>query len=196
MTRKCEQAISTDCVAYSDKTWYMELTIDASPVGLGAVLGQIDPNDPKRRRIVCFASRLLTDVESRYSQCEKEALAAVWGCERFWLYLTGHPFTLVTDNRAIQMILSNTNSRPPPRIERMALRLTQFDFTVCHRPGNENVADYYSRHPCSPGATAFLEELKSEQYIRTIVHCAMPDAVTMAAVAEATVGDSELQQLI
>ena len=109
--------------------------VDASPVGLGAVLGQFNPQNSTERRIVCFASRLLTDVEQRYSQCEKEALAAVWGCERYWLCLFGLPFKLLTDNRAIQMIIANTKSRPPARIERMALRLSQFDYEIQHCPG-------------------------------------------------------------
>jgi hypothetical protein len=51
-------------------------------VGLGAVLAQINPSDSKDQKIVCFQSRLLSDVERRYSKVEKEALAVVWACER------------------------------------------------------------------------------------------------------------------
>jgi hypothetical protein len=193
---RLKTAISTDCMAYFDKTWDTEVVVDASPIGLGAVLGQSDPNDPSKRRIVCFASRLLTDVEKRYSQCEKEALAAIWGCERFALYLFGRSFNLVTDNRAIQMILSNTKSKPPARIERMALRLDQFDYRVQHRPGNTNVADYYSRHPCSgPSVTAFLEELRTERYVNAIALSAVPDAMSIEQVIQATQSDAEMQRL-
>ena len=103
-----KELISTKCMAYFDKDWETEVIVDASPVGLGAVLCQFNPKNPKERHIVCFASRMLTDVESRYSQCEKEALAVVWGPERFWLYVVGRPFRLVTDNRAVQLIFSNT----------------------------------------------------------------------------------------
>ena len=73
--------------AYFDDGWHTELVVDASPVGLSAVLGQSNPRSVDERRIVCCASRLLSETERRYSQCEKEALAAVWGCERFWIYL-------------------------------------------------------------------------------------------------------------
>jgi hypothetical protein len=155
-----KSSISTDCIAYFDKSMDTEVVVDASPINLGAVLGQFDAADPNRRRKVCFASRLLTDVERRYSQCEKEALEAVWGCERFKLYFFWRPFMLVTDNRAIQLILSNTKSKPPARIERMALCLDQFEYKVKHRPGNTNVADYYSRHPCGLlGVTAFQKKV-------------------------------------
>ena len=187
-----KDTISTKCVSYFDPEWNTEVVVDASPVGLGAILCQTNTTDPSERRIVCFASRLLSDVEKRYSQCEKEALAVVWGCEKYWLYLIGRHFTLFTDNyRAVQLIFSNTRSGPLARIERMALRMSPFNCTIKHYPGETNVADYYSRHPCKAGVSAFLEELKAEQYVNMIVCADVPDANTLEEVIEATENDSK-----
>ena len=61
--------------------------VDASPVGLGAALTQLQPDGSERA--VSYASRFLTAVERRYSQTEGEALAVVWGCERHHMYLIG-----------------------------------------------------------------------------------------------------------
>ena len=69
--------ISTKCMAYFNKDWTTELQVDASPVGLGAVLTQFNPKNPTEKHFVSFASRMLTETEKRYSQCEKEALACV-----------------------------------------------------------------------------------------------------------------------
>ena len=185
--------ITTRCLAYFDTTWLTEVIVDASPVGMGAILAQVNPEDIKIRRFVSFASRLLTGVERRYSQCEKEALAAVWGCECYWLNLFGQHFTLVTDNRAVQLIFGNTTARPPARIERWALRLTQFDFTIVHRPGSSNIADYLSRNPdTSHDLSALVETQRAERYINLVVSNAVPRALTRLEIAEATKEDETL----
>ncbi|CAB4021261.1 Hypothetical predicted protein, partial [Paramuricea clavata] len=99
------------------------LTVDASPVGLGAILSQIQEDGTIRN--ISYASRTLTHTERRYSQTEKEALAVVWGCERFHLYLVGKEFTLYTDHKPLELIYS-PKSKPPPRIERWLLRMQQY----------------------------------------------------------------------
>ena len=71
---------SAPVLAYFDKDAHTRVIADASPVGLGAVLVQEKNGDS---RAVCYASRSLSQVERRYSQTEKEALALVWACERF-----------------------------------------------------------------------------------------------------------------
>lgn len=62
-------------LAFFDKDAPTEVVTDASSVGLGAVLVQ---QQEGVKRAVCFASRSLSDVERRYCQVEKEALAVVW----------------------------------------------------------------------------------------------------------------------
>ena len=57
--------------AYFEVGKDIEVVVDASPVGLAALLVQ-------EGRVVSYASRSLSDVETRYSQTEREALAVVW----------------------------------------------------------------------------------------------------------------------
>ncbi len=101
----------------------------------------------------------------------------------------------MTDNRAVQLIFGSTKSKPPARIERWALRLTQFDYTIEHRPGLTNMADYYSRHPDKACPSAFMEEVKSEGYINSIARSALPKPITIGEVENSTNNDKELQEL-
>lgn len=110
------------------------------------------------------------------------------------MYLIGSRFKLVTDSRAVQLIFNNTANRPPARIERWALRLTQFDFEIEHMPGNQNVADYFSRHPSGKPDNSSSEE-RGEKYINMIAKLARPNAIMMKEIIAATAADEELQAL-
>ena len=116
-----KQSFREDTVTqYYDPKKITEIIVDASPVGLGAILVQ-DTKD--ERFVISYASRALTPVEQRYSQTEREALAVVFGCERYHLYVMGSRFTVVTDHKPLVSIYNNPQSNPPARIKRWTLRL-------------------------------------------------------------------------
>lgn len=69
-------------------------------------------------KIVSYASKAPTDVETRYSKLEKENLAMVWSVEHFHIYLFGHKFTIITAAKALENIYETPKSRPPARLER------------------------------------------------------------------------------
>ena len=73
--------------------------------------------------VISYASRSVTPAESRYSQIELETLACVFACECFYRYIYGEDFDLVTDNKALEFILGNTNAKHSARIERLSLCL-------------------------------------------------------------------------
>ena len=85
-------------LAYFDKNAKTRVIADASPVGLGAVIVQIQNGETVP---ICYASRALTKCEMQYSQTEKEALALVWSCERFHAFLYGKQFELLTDHKPL-----------------------------------------------------------------------------------------------
>ena len=87
---------SAETLAYFKNDCKTRVVADAGPTGLGAVLTQLQDG---QWRVVAYASRNLTAVERRYSQTEKEALALVWACERFHLYMYGREFELETDHK-------------------------------------------------------------------------------------------------
>ena len=81
-----KQLAEVSMMAFYDKDAPTEVVTEESPVGLGAILVQ---EQKGVKRAVAFARRSLSNVERRYSQTEKKALAVVWGCERFNVYLSG-----------------------------------------------------------------------------------------------------------
>ena len=164
------------------------LIADASPVGLGAVLTQVQGGC---ERVVAYASRNLTDVERRYSQTEKEALGLVWGCERFHVYLCGVEFTLLTDHKPLEVIYS-TNSRISARIERWVLRLQPYRFKVQYVPGKQNIADPLSR--LGKGKGVCMND-DAEEFIRFAAETLTPAAMSVQEVEEESWFDPEISQL-
>ena len=93
---------------------------DASPTGLGDILMQ----DGK---VISYGSRALPDVESRYSQTEREMLAVVWATEHYHLYLYGAKFAVITDHKPLLGIIKS-HKPTNPRIDGWKLRLMLYNY--------------------------------------------------------------------
>ena len=70
---------------------------------------------------VAYASRALSDTETRYAQIEREALEIKWACGQFHLYLCRHKFRVFTDHKPLILLFAGSVSTAPPRIERWAV---------------------------------------------------------------------------
>ena len=92
-TQECENSFtdikklitSDQVLCHYDPELPVKLACDASPYGLGSVLSHT-MNDGTERPIA-FASRSLTAAEKDYSQIDNEALALIWGVQKFNTYL-------------------------------------------------------------------------------------------------------------
>lgn len=183
-----DELARAEILGYYDKDAETHVITDASPVGLGAVLAQKQKGE---FRVIMYASRSLTEVERRYSQTEREALAIVWACERFHTYLYGIKFHLVTDHKPLEFLFSK-RSRPPARIERWVLRMQVFDYTIEYKPGSENIADSLSRLSCGHVQEEEKKRNVAEEYVRFVAQTATPKAMTTRDIEEHSHHDAEL----
>ncbi len=115
---------------------------DASDKGTGAVLMQ---DVEGQRRVVDFMSRTFNDTEKRYSTIEREATAILWALDKWHYYLLGRQFTIETDHKPLQWLLTKVDL--PGKLGRLALHLQQYDIAgIEYVRGEDNVmADALSR---------------------------------------------------
>ena len=119
------------------------LQIDASDLGLGAVLLQ---EDNCKKSPVAYASWKLKQSERAYAVIEKECLALVWAVQKFhkYMYLYGTTFSIETDHYPLRYL--NEAKLKNARLMRWALTLQPYRFHITAIRGCENVgADYLSR---------------------------------------------------
>lgn len=180
-------------MAYFDTSRPTELLVDASPVGLGAVLTQ--ETEPGVWAPLAFASKALTATETRYSQIEREALAIKWACNHFHLYISGHPFKVVTDHQPLLPLFKGTAPHPPPRIERWAIQVQHYQMELVYRPGAKNLADFLSRHPAQREEVNTEQDEDTEVFVNMISQWSCPRALSLEEIKEHTGTDAALKRV-
>ena len=144
-----EQLSSENVLVHYNKDLPIGIACDASNVGIGAVLFHRFPGGIERP--IANVSKTLTDAQRNYSQIQKEALAIIFGLKKFYQFVYGRRFTLVTDHRPLLSIFGPGKETPAlaaNRLARWALMLSQFDYSIEYRRTADHAnADVLSRLP-------------------------------------------------
>ena len=174
-TPVCEDAFKTliqkltsaPILAFADMKKPYVVHTDASTHGLGAALYQ---EQEGKLRVIAYASRGLNRCEQRYPAHKLEFLSLKWAVtEKFFDYLYGAKFTVITDNNPLTYVL--TSAKLDAAGHRWLAALSSFDFNIQYRAGRKNQdADGLSRRPhphnhCQPDPTADDEENRIQRFL-------------------------------
>ena len=143
---------------YYDRNLPVTVQADASLRGLGVCLIQKHNGEDQP---IAFASKSLTDAETRYANIERELLAIVFACQHFSTYLLGRSFVAESNHKPLEMIAVKNLANAPPCLQRMLLELQRYDVTIKYRPGNQmQLADVLSHCPARAFPKPWIEKLK------------------------------------
>ncbi|KAH9246434.1 hypothetical protein BASA81_016025 [Batrachochytrium salamandrivorans] len=120
------------------------LETDASDFAISGVLHQHDQSNTLRP--VAFYSRQMNNAERNYDIYDKELLAVVESFKHWRHLLQGglHPVTVLCDHKNLEYFMST--KKLTRRQARWSLELSEYTFTITHRPGRLNGrADSLSR---------------------------------------------------
>ena len=163
---------TSEVLTHFDSSKPLLLACDASPYGVGAVLSHVIDGD--KEQPIAYASCLLSGVERKYSQLDKEALAIVFGVTTFHQFVYGRQFTLYSDHKPLIHIFNETKSVSAMAsgcLQRWALTLSSYSYSIKFKKGSlHSNADALSRllisnHPAEvpmvPEVIALLEQLST-----------------------------------
>ena len=188
--------MSTQILAHFDPKLPIILATDASDGGVGAVISHRYSDNTERP--IAYASMTLNKSERNYSQVEKEALAIIYGVKKFYNYLAGRKFEIITDHKPLTTIFNPSKSLPVyalNRLQRWAMILMSFNYTIKYKSTAEHCnADCLSRLPAGND-----EEFKDLDSIEiAAIHTMIWDKVPVSAtkVAECTKKDEILNRVM
>lgn len=120
------------------------IEVDASSVGAGAVLCQMDAEGLDHP--VCYFSKKFNHCQSRYSTIEQETLALLLALQYFEVYVgsSAAPVVVYTDHNPLVFLHRMCNHNQ--RLMRWSLIVQGYNLEIRHKKGSENIfADALSR---------------------------------------------------
>ena len=134
--------ISAPILRRPDFTKPFQIVCDASNVGIGAVLEQLDSKG--EHYTIAYWSKTLNSAERNYHTSERELLAVVMSIKHFKHYVGGTKFIVYTDHNALTHL--NTAKNLEGRLQRWALFLQEYNPIIKYRKGkDQGSADGLSR---------------------------------------------------
>ena len=200
-------------LAYYDKDKPVFIEVDASGQGLGTVVlqGNILEDELEsssetegrflsfrnRLRPIVFASKSLSDAETRYSNIERELLGVVWAVEHFHHYTFANKINIISDHKPLQPLFSGKSLVScSPRTARLLLKIMDKDIRFFYQNGpTMHISDALSRLPIHNTKIGNQQEIQGLKVSISEVSPVQSN-VSFNQLREHTSRDLVLQQLV
>lgn len=116
-------------LALPDFTISFVIEIDVSGTGIGAVLQQ-------QHHPIAFLSKTFSPCNQALSVYEKEMLVVLFAVEKWWHYLLGQHFTILTDHKTLKHLLDQRITTSTQHL--WLSKLLGYNYSVEYRPGHLN----------------------------------------------------------
>ena len=135
------------CLMLSNPNWEKIVETDASEIGFGGILTQVNP-ETKQVFLVRFHSGKWNDTQKNYATIAKEILAIVKCILKFQDDLYNQKFTIITDCYAAKFMFQKDFKHDVSKqmFARWQAHLAPFDFEIVYKKGEENnLPDFLTR---------------------------------------------------
>ena len=133
--------------------------LDASGWCLGAILWQYDSE--RRKCPIYYASRQMSQAETKYSTTEREALAVIYACKKFRHYLLGYWIVFHTDHDSLKYLVNKSDLSG--QIAKWILLLQEFTYEVVVKSGKSNAnADFLLQQRGMPAVESLTADFPDE----------------------------------
>ena len=196
---ECEQAFqaikealcSAPILAFPTENDPFVVDCDASNVGQGAVLSQIQNGEEK---VIGYFSRCFSRTERNYCVTRRELLAVINAIKNYHHFLYGNQFTVRTDHGSLRWLLNFKIL--DGQLARMLTFLSAYDFIIQHRAGRlHSNCDSLSRRPCVEMNCKYCEKVEikfaDEQKERN-----SKESITVAKTKQTSVSASSISHLL
>ena len=117
-----------------------QLAVDASAIGMGAVLMQVDDNEIDHT--VSFYSKKLDKHQQNYSVVEKKVLSLLSTLRHYNVYLGSYPHVTIVYSDHNPLVFVQRMKTDNQRLLRWSLALQEYNVDVRHIKGCDNVVAY------------------------------------------------------
>ena len=105
---------SNPVMAHPDFNKDFYIHVDASSVGLGTILTQLD--EKGNHCVIEYASKLLNPAQSKYTNSVREGLGVLWSLNIFRYYVFGRCPTVCCDCAAISAVFGKSSTKQPDNL--------------------------------------------------------------------------------